>query len=179
MGVGVVINVKIADGEVKAILTGLRSRVQTLTPAMKVIGDIVRSSVVKNFMEGGRPKWQPSKRARAEGGQTLRDTGRLYKSITSKAYPDRAEVGTNVKYAARHQFGFTGTEAVRQYIRKVKTRDVYEKIGRKKRIIAKGIGVVRAHSRKAHTPARPYLMVQDEDWPEIKRALEDYLRRGY
>ena len=37
--------------------------------------------------------------------QPLRDTGRLFNSLTSQATNIGAIVGTNVKYAATHQFG--------------------------------------------------------------------------
>jgi phage virion morphogenesis protein len=49
-------------------------------------------------------KWPPSKRA-AKGGRTLTDTARLLNSITSASDTTHAEVGTNVVYAAIHQFG--------------------------------------------------------------------------
>lgn len=40
-------------------------------------------------------------------GQPLRDTGRLQRSITTKAGSDSVTVGTNVMYAPTHQFGAT------------------------------------------------------------------------
>ena len=140
----ITLNVKIEDGQVKAMLTQLKERTQNMKPAFNLIGQIVRNSVIKNFMEGGRPeKWKPSKRAMKEGGQTLADTGRLRNSIKSKAFTNRAEVGTNVIYAAIHQFG--------------------GKAGR---------------GKKVTIPARPFLIVQDEDWTEINFALTDYLMRN-
>lgn len=169
MGAG--ISIRIEDGEVKALLRSLQARVKDLTPAMRIVGNIVRSSVVRNFEEGGRPKkWQPHAEAtilggirkkdftrkgalragaskRLRGGRVLIRKGRLMKSIKYKAYTDRVEVGTNVIYAAIHQFG--------------------GKAGRK--------------SRRVQIPARPYLMVQDEDWPEMRDAIADYItkRRGW
>ena len=169
---GITIDVKIDDREIKALFQRLQGRVKDLTPAMKVVGQIVRTSVVKNFEVGGRPqRWKPSRRAVVEGGRTMIDTGRLMKSITSRAYRDRAEVGTNVIYAAIHQFGFEGDVEVKSHIRKVKSRDIRK--GRKK--IASGITVVRSHSRHMNIPARPFLMVQDEDWREIREAILEYL----
>ena len=51
--------------------------------------------------------WLKSARAIAEGGQTLTDTGRLRSSIAhTLTHGGRGvEVGTNVVYAAIHQFG--------------------------------------------------------------------------
>ena len=53
----------------------------------------------------GRP-WRPSLRAQLEGGQTLSDTGRLRRSFSVQSVSERGFViGTNVRYAAAHQFG--------------------------------------------------------------------------
>lgn len=103
---GVAIQVKVEDGEIKALLGRLSQRTKDLTPVMRTIGQIIRSSVIKNFEEGGRPKkWQPSQRALMAGGLTLVDSGRLKNSINAKASSDRVEIGTNVIYGAIHQLG--------------------------------------------------------------------------
>lgn len=137
------ISVKIEDGEVRSMLRGIAERTGNLTPAMKIIGAIIKDSVLKNFMVGGRPKWRPSKRAMKEGGRTLVDKAILQNSINPKAFSDRAEVGTNVIYSAIHQFG--------------------GKAGK---------------GHKVNIPARPFLMVQDEDWTEIKAALTAHILKG-
>lgn len=50
--------------------------------------------------------WPPSLRAQLEGGQTLSDTGRLRRSFSVQSVSERGFViGTNVRYAAAHQFG--------------------------------------------------------------------------
>jgi phage virion morphogenesis protein len=163
----ITLNVKIEDQQVKAMLSQLQERTRNLKPAMSIVGQIVRNSVIKNFMQGGRPeKWKPLAEAtilggirkkdftkkgrlrepvsrRLRGDKVLIDTARLMNSITSKAFADHAEVGTNVIYSAIHQFG--------------------GKAGR---------------GKKVTIPARPFLMVQDEDWSEIKAALTEYLLKG-
>lgn len=162
------IRVEIKDEEVKRLFNRLSARVKDLTPAMKEIGEIVRSSVVKNFVSGGRPqRWKPNaaatimrgisrrqftkKGALSSGasrklskGKVLIDTARLQNSITAKAGTDRAEIGTNVEYARIHQLG--------------------GKAGR---------------GRKVTIPARPYLMVQDEDWKPIKEAILRRLKEAW
>ncbi|GAB4485987.1 MAG: phage virion morphogenesis protein [Thermodesulfovibrionales bacterium] len=141
---GITIDVRIDDGEVRALLLGIRDRIGNLKPAMSVVGQIVRSSVVRNFEAGGRPsKWPMSQRARKEDGKTLVDTARLRSSINARAFADHAEIGTNVVYAAIHQFGGPA-----------------------------------GRGRKVTIPARPYLMIQDEDWTEITAELQDYILKG-
>lgn len=164
------ITMKIDTAELKKEIGRIITRLENKTPAMKIIGEIVKSSVIKNFQEGGRPtKWMPTKAissaisykmkgkatqtkagketkgfARYKAGKkTLIDTARLMKSINPRAFSDRAEIGTNVVYAAIHQFG--------------------GKAGR---------------GRKVNIPARPFLMVQDEDWASIKAALSKYILGG-
>lgn len=154
------ISVTIDDKEVRTLLTGIQTRAKNLSPAMRIIGEIVRASVVKNFEDEGRPaKWQKSKRASSQGGQTLTDTARLRRSITSKAFTDRAEIGTNVKYAAIHQFGGVIKAKSSKYL---KFR----------------IGGQWAQKKQVTIPARPFLMVQNGDWPEIKISLGNYLIGG-
>jgi len=66
------------------------------------------SSTLERFRTERDPqgrRWIPSARVLERGGQTLTDTARLRKSITGRGGPDKAEWGTNVVYAARHNFG--------------------------------------------------------------------------
>lgn len=175
------IAIKVEDDGVQSLLKRLSEKVSDMTPAMQVIGQIVRTSVIRNFEEGGRysgarswrggaKKWEPlsistifagrkiwfvtKKRgrytrgkhgaeARLKGRMTLVDTARLRNSINAHAEPGRVEVGTNVKYAAIHQFG-----------------------GRAGR------------GHKAQIPARPFLVVQDTDIVEIKKVIENHLMKG-
>lgn len=154
------IRVEIKDQDVKRLFNRLSSAVRDLTPAMREIGEIVRTSVIRNFEAGGRPeRWKPhaaatimrgiSRRQFTKGvspragssrrlarGKVLIDTGRLQNSIHPAPYRNGVVVGTNVKYARIHQ-----------------------------------LGGLAGRGRKVAIPARPYLMVQDEDWGPIKEAI--------
>jgi phage virion morphogenesis protein len=108
---GASIEVKIEDQEVKALIQRIQRRLSDLTPAMKIIGSIVRTSVMRNFEVGGRPRWKPLSPitlARRKGNKILMRqgfAGGLAGSIHYKAEKDKAIVGTNKIYAAVHQFG--------------------------------------------------------------------------
>lgn len=165
--------VTIDDSEIRQLMEQLSDRITDLSKPMKLAGERMKWSIDENFDVGGRPvPWIPSKRAMRDAGQTLVDSRRLQKSTTyhysSAGY---LEIGTNVKYAAIHQYGFAGSVNVKSHSRKVKSRDVKEK----KKIIAKGIGFVSSHTRRMNMPARPFLVVQDEDVTEIKFIIKDYL----
>jgi phage virion morphogenesis protein len=83
---------------------------------MRAAGEVLRRSVEQNFRAQGRPqKWQglaPATLARRRRGrgrsgpQILIDTGRLKNSISYRLMTEGVEVGTNVRYARRQQFGF-------------------------------------------------------------------------
>ena len=105
---GVGIKVSVDDAVVRRALDGLQARGEDLTPAMDEIGAALVSSVLDRFERGADPDgtpWTPLRRALEQGGQTLIDSGRLRGSITHVAASDRVTVGTNVIYAAIHQFG--------------------------------------------------------------------------
>lgn len=129
-----------------------------LTPLYEEIGQILLTSVARNFREGGRyslgedgewvggtQSWITSGRAERDSGQTLSDTGILASSITADVSASGVTIGTNLVYAAIHQFG--------------------GKAGRK----VDGENTVAL-------PARPYLVVQEEDIDSIVEATEEFFR---
>ena len=91
----------------------------------------------------------------------------LMGSIHPEASSDKVEVGTNIVYAAVHQFGFSGNVSVSGY-----GRGDWASVGRSGASVQ---GTVRSHSRKMEIPARPFLGVRDDDWPEIKTAVLEFL----
>ncbi len=176
----VTLEVTIDDREVREMIDQLSNRVVQLSVPMNLAAEHMRHSVEQNFAVGGRPtRWPVSARAERESGQTLVDTSRLLKSITYSYDHSSIEIGTNVAYARAHQLGYAGIVMVRSHTRRVKSRDVrvrFEHEGRRKRkLIAKGIAFVRSHDRNMNIPARPFLVVQDEDIVEIKSIIKNYL----
>jgi len=102
------IEAKIDDKEVRKLFSQLERRMGNLLPVMKTIGDVVRTSAVRNFEVGGRPKWAPlSPRTILKKGHSrpLIDSSILMGSINYKAHSDRVGVGTNRVYARIHQLG--------------------------------------------------------------------------
>jgi len=165
---GATISVAIDSADVTKLLEGIASRGENLRPAYAVMAETVRTSVVKNFEEGGRPvAWAKGQKAT---GKTLIESTRLVKSITPKATDTYAEVGTNVKYAAIHQFGFDGEETVRVHMRRQPKRDVADS--------QSGVRPIAAHKRHMNMPARPFLVIQDGDWDTMENDVLDYIAGG-
>lgn len=83
------------------------------------IGAGLVDSVQHRFLTGtdvdGNP-WKVSWRARMQGGETLRDTGRLMNSYTHNVLSSGVEVGTDVAYAAHLHYGATILPKNGQYI---------------------------------------------------------------
>lgn len=144
----------------------LLRNVEDLSPVSYEIGQLLSNSVKRNFTEGGKPeKWKQSKRAKNDGGQTLRDSGILMNSIVGgDAGDNRIRVGTNVEYAAAHNFGVDKeiTQQVGEHIRRI-TQAFGKPLKEMKEV------TVKKHSRSFHLKIeeREFMMVQDEDWEDI------------
>ena len=175
------IEIKVEDTPVKEMFRKMQSRIENTQPAMEQIAGIVKSSVLKNFMVGGRPKWKPSQRAIKEHGQTLRYTGVLMNSIDGHGYRDRAEVWTNVPYAATHQYGadinrlgrsgklfFKAYKGGKRKGRTLFSRESKASYGKS----------VEYKPYSIHIEPRPFVMVQDEDWPVIGNAIMRFITEG-
>lgn len=161
------VEVKIEDKEVKEALKKAAERIGDLTPVMRTIGEVVRTSIERNFIASGRPKWKPSGRVKKKGGQTLSDSGVLRRSFSVneaiiRATRNSVSVGTNVKYAAIHQLGG-----------RTRAHDIRPK---NKKALRTPFGLFRKVRHPGSViPARPFLMVQDEDWTEIEHTINDYI----
>lgn len=143
-----------------------------LTPLMDEIGQYGVTSTIDRFDEGVDPQgtpWIPSLRAAETGGKTLVDKALLRNSMTHRAGRDQVEWGTNVKYAARHNQGFSGTETVSQHMRTMR-----EAFGQR---LSQPIDVViPSFQRNANTPKRQFLGLSTIDIAEIEAIGTDYLR---
>lgn len=145
-------------------LTGLKG-------VFKVWGERLVFSIQENFERGGRPKrWKKSRRAKATGGKTLDDTGRLSGSVTYETAPDGVEAGSNVIYGPIHHFGFEGRQDVRSHKRRIT-----QAFGR--RIKPKEVAV-RAVSRHMVMPARPWAVIRREDKEYMLDVLGRHVERA-
>jgi phage virion morphogenesis protein len=104
-------DVRIEDDGVRRALDKLRLSLPlggSRMPAFRAIGAVLKSGAQMRFRTASGPDgkaWEKSFRAKHEGGQTLSLTRRLRNSITVDATNTQVAVGTNVVYAAIHQFG--------------------------------------------------------------------------
>lgn len=156
------IRIEINDAEVRRAIDGLISAAVNLQPALDEIGTMLVAATQQRFERGEAPdgaRWPESIRAREEGGQTLIDRGHLRDSITHRASAEEVEVGTNVLYAATHQFGAT--------IRARNARHLKFRLG--DRFVSK---------TEVTIPARPFIGISADDRAEIAEILIDHLREA-
>lgn len=161
------IRIEVDDKDAVADLRRLVARVTNPAPAFDEIGSYLVASVIRRFETesgpGGAP-WKKSRRAAREGGQTLTDKGRLRNSLTHNVLADGVEVGTNVVYAAIHQFGG-----------RTPPRTIRPK--RKKALYFPGAAhpVAKVNHPGSNIPARPFLGIDERDREAIRRIVARHL----
>lgn len=165
--------VVIDDQEIVDALNRLKLTTgRNLDRVMRRIGVAMVASTRLRFKSGTAPdgsKWFPSKRALARGGQTLRDTGRLQRSLVSRAESNAVAWGTNVVYAAPLHFGSKKkTMQVRPHARTV-TFAFGRRVNEPHRVMVKGF------TRKVNLPPRQILGVSEADKQEILGIVSDEL----
>ncbi len=155
------------EGNTQAMLRKMRSFAEIDRKGLNAsLAEAVRESTLERFKQGKAPdgqKWKPSQRVLQEGGRTLVKTAQLRNSIRAKADASGFAVGTNVKYAATHQFGDPG-------------RTIRAKNKKALRFRVGGRWVSKKQVRVT-IPARPFLGLSDEDMREIRETLEDFIGR--
>ena len=153
------------EGDTRRLLKTIKNFSEINKKKINVaIGEAMRESTLERFKQGKDPtgkSWKASIRAAAEGGKTLVKTSQLRNSIRTKSDGSGFAVGTNVKYAATHQFGAQG-----RTIRAKKAPYLRFKVGDQWSSVKKV---------KISIPARPYLGLSDEDMQEIKATVEDFI----
>ncbi len=170
---GVRIEIETDDAALQAAFKRLTATLGDLRPEMDEIGQSLVTSAIDRFERergpGGVP-WKPSARAergKRGKGQTLTDSGRLRASITHRASRDAVEVGTNVAYAAIHQFGGkTGPRTIRPK--------------RKKALYWPGAvhPVAQVNHPGSTIPARPFLGLDADDRASILRIVSRAIERA-
>jgi phage virion morphogenesis protein len=156
---GAAIQVDINTNAVAAALARAAEKAADLTPLMDQVGASLVASTQQRFFEQAGPdgtKWPASIRAKLTGGSTLIDTTNLEGSITHIPHRDSVEVGTNVVYAAIHQFGGT--------IRAKTAKGLRFKIGNDF-VVRKSVTI----------PARPFLGIDAADAEEITQIATDWM----
>lgn len=93
----------------------------------------------------------------------LRPSMRKSAAVVGETTVD-SSIGTNVKYAAIHEFGFDGVVQVKQHKRRIIAYDRYEKRGSRFIQTQSGIkGIVKPHSMHMRMPQRSFIRTTIEE----------------
>lgn len=190
------IQVKVDANRAALAMAAFRLGVTQREELLRVIGEGQLLSIYKTFDESGSPagSWPPLSpvslrwRKYSEGHKLLMDTGQMRNSIGIQVRDNRVVIGTGLKRAAVHQFGFHGSQNVGaySYTRHSKSRDIFSresiinKAGRKQTVMRKvASGITQVHvngfTRHLNIPARPFLVFRPEDPERIATEVKTYL----
>ncbi len=188
---------QIREGLQKAADTG-----RDTAPLMEAIGQAMVTSTQARFEAEAGPGGAPwSKLAastvkrmskRRQLARILRDTSRLYSSLTFEAASGEVTVGTNVIYGAIHQFGGEIQMPERQGSAFFRIANEGAATARDGRRVGSRLRFAKANSRAkskhqkefavpAHSvriPARPYLGIDQADEQEILATTGDFLKQA-
>jgi len=142
----------------------MANKMKNLRPLMAKIATLMLSIVRRNFQVGGRPAW-PARRD-TQKHRLLWKTGRLIGSLHQEADATHAEVFTNVEYAAVHQFGHSFPP---REIRPVRKRALFWPGAEHP--------VKKVNWPGAKVPARPFMVIPDEEMPTLEEVAKEYLEK--
>lgn len=150
------------ENEVSALLETLSNGVRYRVPLMRTLANTMRSAVDQNFEAGGRPKWLGVKSR--PNGSPLINSGTLRNTIRATWDNDEALVGTNLAYAAIHQFGG-------------KTKPHKIKARHKKALAFGGLVRKSVNHPGSKIEPRPFLALTSQDEADILEDVQDYFQR--
>lgn len=161
---GVSITMQIRDDAVRRGFRQLERMMGNTTPVMAAIGTGLVGSTHMRFVTQTDPEGQAwaalntGYAAEKRNSRILTESGRLRDSINARAGNDEVLVGTNVIYAAIHQFGGTiaPKSATHLWFR---------------------IGGALIKASKVTLPARPFLGISSEDEAMISETVFGFLER--
>lgn len=159
------VQITITDDELRRAIAGLSRLARDPAPALEQVGEALHFSTTERQRAGRAPDgsaWpalNPAYRAEKSGNEMLRESGRLMGSLSRQVRGRQLRFGTNVVYAAIHQFGGT----------------IRAKGGGRLAFFLGG-GLQRPSS--VTIPARPFLGISAEDREEIIAIFTDFADRA-
>ena len=147
---GAAISIETNAAEFAGAVNVIAERCGSAQPAMEIIGEAVVASVQRNFEEGGRPNgWQPLSPVTT----AMKKGGSI---LVGKGFG--GGLLGSIHAEAQPDVVYIGTDKVYGAIHQ--------------------LGGQAGRGRKVTIPARPFLMVQDEDIAAINEMLADFILQG-
>jgi phage virion morphogenesis protein len=191
------VQLKVDDRQVLDAVARLRLSLPLsgdMQPAMQRMGLVLKSAAQLRFRQEQAPDGVPWKKSGKETGRTLTDSGQLRRSLTVRATRSDVTVGSNLTYAAIHQFGgeirpvkgrflsIPVTPAARDAGSPRKfpgdLRVAQALSGQYILVNAEGVTQYLLMS-KVIIPARPFLGVSDDDRTALLGVMNRYLEEAW
>jgi len=158
------------DDEWQRRKNALRGGLVDTTDLMEEWGEIIQTSIAENFEVGGRPAWKPL------AASTIQARIGARKQL-------RKASAANFKSRKLFKITFLRTLVVTGTLQKVTVKPEAQRVIIGSSPAAKEYAAIHQHGgqagrgRKVTIPARPYIVLQDEDHAEMGRAGRLYLQR--
>ena len=173
------IRLEIHDEELQKTLRDLSKKAADIRTPLKRSGVHMMSSFDKNFKQEGRPqKWKPLQpntvaARRKQSSKILQDKGLLRMSVLSKSgkgniyrlTKDSLAMGSSLKIAPYHQRG------TKPYVIRPKRKPLLRFKTTKGWVFARIV-------HHPGLPARPFVLIQDEDEKAIVDIFADHVMEG-
>ena len=161
------INATIDDHKFDALIEVMNDHAVHLKPVLAAVGNLAVKSVKQNFRVGGRPtRWAETDKPK---GKTMIGSGALMRQIHYKV--DNDESGVTImtgkqKYAAILHFGG-----------KTSAHEIWYKNKRALSFTWKGVPAIygKVNHPGSKIPARPYMLLQDEDIKIIENMMIQHI----
>ncbi|MCL2524611.1 MAG: phage virion morphogenesis protein [Betaproteobacteria bacterium] len=175
--------VEVDSGKVGHWLDEILAVMTNATPMMRAIASDLEYETEQNFQSQGRPRWLPlhasTEAARLKKGKgrsvlmILQDSGILAASLSTDYGPDFVQIGSNVPYAAIHQFGGT----TRPHVIRPKDKKALAFGSKGKETVVKQV-----NHPGSKIPARPFMLFTGPPeavklQPEAERTILDTISR--
>lgn len=176
------ISVKATNGTVTLSLSAGLARFEAEKPRIyREIGQSLLVNIRQGFEAERSPDgeaWEPLKPAtvrqrKGDAHPILQRKGRLKKTISWKVTPDSVIVGTNLVYAAAHQFGAVinrAAGAIKLHFRRISRGENKGQVRFAKANDKRAKYGMAAAAHTIRIPARPYLFQRDGGIPDDWKA---------
>jgi phage virion morphogenesis protein len=140
------------DSKLQKLTNKIISKLGNLKPAHEIAGEILLASILKNFEEGGRPNtWKDLKTSTKEQRKK------------QGTWPGQVLVRSGVRGGLMGAISYDAAP------------DKVVFVGNKPYAAIHHFGGMAGKGKKTKIPARPYMMIQDEDWKELQAAIQQFI----
>lgn len=186
------IAIEIDDREVRRGLRNLADAGEDLSPAMRVVSELLLSIAEESFEREASPEGEPwtplaagtrrQRRKEGKDGPILQRDRHLRRSLDSAYDRTSAVAGTNLAYAAIHQFGGRVEQSSRNQVLAFAARGgrfTSRRAASRRTSGAVRVAFATIGDRTIEIPARPFLGVGPSHEEQIVDALQQHIANAW